>query len=395
MSRDNHEPSRGSKLGEWDIPELPRIPEHPDVPTDPFQMGMPEGCAEIADFARTGALELLAKDTNIRGVGLGLRHVRGKETGEFAVQFLVHKKLKPEQVPEGCLLPKQVDWKGKKLWVDVLEMPGDIDTAQAPRGAFTRQTDALSGSAISNDASGEGGTLGGTFNALFGSGQRGLTCAHVAIGMGIQAFIANFPSSIGNLFRSPSGQEMIVSDGAQIGQNVYRLMGIDTPWPMLVPWPGPIMAGALSFIYVDGAAGKVRPRSISNPIFFPPPAPPPPPEKKRTVAGARIGAARAPLPGTPVYKIGQRTGITWGRILVSFLQIPIAVGPLVIIFDQILCRLTIGTGDSGSSLLMENGHHYLGSCWGSLGGNLSTGLGDHTLATPWWWLSLLLDINFL
>lgn len=177
--------------------------------------------------------------------------------------------------------------------------------------------------------------------------------------MGIDAFLANFPSSIGNLFRSPSGQEMIVSDGSQIGQRVYRLMSIDTLWPMLVPWPGPVLAGALGFIYVDGAAGNIRPRALPNPPnFFAAPSPPPPPEKKRTVAGGRIGSARAPVPGTVVYKIGQTTGVTWGRVLVSFLQIPIPVGPLVIIFDQILCRLTIGTGDSGSSLLMENGHHY-------------------------------------
>lgn len=395
---------------DWRAPDLPPIPTHPLVPTDSRKMELPEGCAEIAEFARTEALQFLAKDRSLTGVGLGMQYVRGICTDKFALQFLTRKKTAPRKVKSGLLLPKTVHWKGRELLVDVLEFDAEI----ALTGAFpslppmVRQTGAFTGSATSSDSTACGGTLGGVWPSLFGSGERGLTCAHVALGFGVRDLLANLPGSLSQLFQPPAGSNIIVSGGLNIGQNLFELMEIDTPWPVLVPWPFAIpVAGALGFIYVDGAAGRVQPKTFGLPNFLPPPAPPAPP-KKQTITGARVGAARAPVPGTPVYKIGQSTGITWGTVMLSFLQVPIPVGPFVIIFDQILSRLDIAERDSGASLLTEHGNHYLGSCWGGLPTRRPTVIevnvpscgGDnlmlpHTLATPWWWLSLLMDINFL
>ena len=167
-------------------------------------------------------------------------------------------------------------------------------------------------------------------------------------------------------------------------------MELDTIWPILAPLLFPIpIAGALAFIYLDCAAGDVDYKPIPNPGLFPPPTPPQRSIRGGIVTGGRIGPARAPTPGTSVFKAGVATGTTFGRIRVAFLQIPIAIGPLIIIFDQVLASTTIANGDSGSSMLAENGNRYIGSCWGGLpingppvdigGGNLMI---DHTLATP-------------
>ena len=90
-----------------------------------------------------------------------------------------------------------------------------------------------------------------------------------------------------------------------------------------------------------------------------------------------------------------------GHHALSFLQIPIAVGPIIIIFDQILCNLPIATGDSGAPLLTQSGNNYVGSCWGGLPlGGPPIDIGNdqiqvtHTLATPahqiWWRMNLRL-----
>jgi hypothetical protein len=211
-----------------------------------------------------------------------------------------------------------------------------------------------------------------------------------------------FLGAIMELFRSPRGRKIYYADPRQVGQQINQLMKIDTPWPMLVPVPFTVMAGFLLLIYVDAAAGRVNPVALPNPPNFYPPVPPAPVPKKMTVAGTKIKSARYPTPGTKAYLIGQTSGISWGKVKNSFLGIVLTLPqliaglPVVILFDQILTDITIRVGDSGSSLLTQDGNRYLGSCWlsASRPSAVSSGVGHQALATPWWWLSLLMNIKF-
>lgn len=375
-------------------------------------MDMPDECRAIAQYARTEAVRF-ALDPNVRGFGLGLREVGGEETGEFALVVFVEEKLASRRVAPERMLPRTVVAEGHEVHVDVQRAPADvIRTTRLACPPFPRRSGGCAGSSISvqgGDPCG-GGTLTGTWSSLGGGGRRGMTCCHVALDFGIEEFLAGLPGSLAWLLRSPSGRRIVASAGLDVGQDQFRLMRIDTPWPILVPWPTPlVIAGALAFIYVDAAAGRVRP----EPLPVPPPLPPPAPISgmpplRGAVGGGRLRDATAPIPGTPVTKTGRTTGTTWGRVLVSFLQIPIPVPgpvPIVILFDQILCRLSIAPGDSGAPLTTLD-LEFLGCCWGGLPFSVRTqrlappgcpttdqDVIPTTLATPWWWLSVLMDLD--
>jgi hypothetical protein len=379
-------------LADLGVPELklPKPSAEAIARNDPYQMDLPDGCAEIVEFARTEALKFFDRrqnsDGNLRGVGLGIEEVEGRPTGRFALTFLAHQKRPPSKVPSGCLLPEEVIWKGRRIPIDVLEVPGEIQSCRAcPQGSFQPASCSGSSIAIRTDGDPEG-TLGGTFRRLAGGGHRGLTNAHIAFGLSFQDFVRGLPGTIVQLFRSPSGTKIYT--GVPGLQN-FEIMEIDTIWPILAPLLFPIPVGALAFIYLDCAAGDVDYKPIPNPRFLPPPPVPQRTIRGGIVTGARIGRARAPVPGTDVYKVGIQTGTTFGSIRVAFLQIPIAIGPLIIIFDQVLAQLVIANGDSGASMIAENGNRYIGSCWGGLplsGPPIDIGGGDlmldHTLATP-------------
>ncbi|MEX2283980.1 MAG: hypothetical protein WEE89_15955 [Gemmatimonadota bacterium] len=380
-------------LADLRVPELPPPPRDAIARTDPARMGLPRGCPETVEYARTEALRFLDKernlDGNLRGVGLGLREVNGEPTDEFALTFLAYEKRPPDKVPKGCLLPRFVTRGNQKIRVDVIEAPGEIQWTQTPCPQGSFDLSSCSGAAIATEADGDwDGTLGGTWRRLDGSGHRGLTNCHVAIGdLSFQQFIAGLPGTIARLFESPRGKRIFT--GVPGAQN-FQIMEIDTIWPILAPWLLPIpIAGALPFVFLDCAAGDIDHRAVGNPLFLPPPPPPARNVRGGIITGARIRSAQAPIPGTEVYKVGAQTGTTFGRIRIAFLQIPIAIGPLIVIFDQVLARLAIANGDSGSSMIERTDNHYIGSCWGGLplngppvdlgGGNLML---DHALATP-------------
>ena len=377
---------------------MPSFPSPPKNLND-FEGLSPE-CRLIAECARGAALRYLNRDPNFWGVGLGLRQVKGERTGEFALQFCVHRKLSQGQVPKGRLLPQTIEG----VPTDVIELGGKIVSTQQVCPAATGDPSACAGAAIDNQppTNAGGGTYGGSWRRIDSSGQRGLVNAHVALGFGFLDFVAGLPGSITRLFQPPRGEE-IFTNALGAGTDNFRIMEIDTIWPILAPLTiGLPIAGALAFVYLDCAAGDVDYRAV--PIAPPMMAPPPPPPRapiKGIVGGARIESMRAPIPGTDVYKIGDRTTFTFGEILLSFLQIPIAVGPIVVIFDQVPCSVPIATGDSGAPLLAQNGNNYIGSCWGGLplgGPPVNVGNGQilltHTLATPahqiWWRMNLRL-----
>jgi len=370
-----------------------KIPKHKDISTDPYKMGLPQNCAEIADYCRTLGPGFLVKDPNVWGVGLGSKKVKGEETGKYCIQFLVSKKLPLKKIKKDNILPKEIGFKRKNLVTDVLELPMKITSTFHAQGAgLQRHSLAYAGSAISNEPvrlanRNPSGTYGGTYRSLTGNSIRGITCAHVSIGLGIDAILAGLPGTLFDLFRSPSGERIYYSDAIQVGQPIYELMQIDTNWPMLVPWPFPLPAPILGFLYVDGDAGDVDPQTIPNnpPNFFPQQPPTRPIPRNRTIQDTEIDSPTVPLPTMQVYKLGQTTGITWGNILLSFVvlrpfQFAIGIGPIVVFFDQVISTPQVQRGDSGSPLITLIGNHYLASCW--------AGLGAFSLATPWYWLSL-------
>ena len=385
--------SKDLGLSKIKIPPLPSRPREADDTA-----GLPEDCKRIVACVRGPALVYLDRDPNLWGVGLGIRRVKGEKTDQYAVQFCVHRKLPKGRVPKGCLLPDSIDG----LPVDVVEIGGDIMLTQRPCPAATGVASGCAGAAINNEpplAAG-GGTFGGSWRRLDGSGQRGLTNAHVALGFGFLDFVAALPGSIGRLFLPPSGEEIFTNS---LGAINFRIMRIDTIWPILAPIiPTLPIAGAQAFVYLDCAAGDMDYRAVAGPPPLPaPPAPPPLASRSGVVGGGTIESARPPIPGTDVFKIGDTTILTFGEIVLSFLQIPIAVGPIIVIFDQILCDLPIAGGDSGAPLLTQSGNNYLGSCWGGLplgGPPINIGPGNflltHTLATPahqiWWRMNLRL-----
>ena len=178
-------------------PSLPSPPKEADDTA-----GLPEDCKRIVECVRGPALVYLERDSNIWGVGLGIKQVKGEKTGEYAVQFCVHQKLLRGRVPGGCMLPDTIDG----LPVDVVEIGGDILQMQQVCPAATGTASGCAGAAINNQPplSAGGGTVGGSWRTLVGSGRRGLTNAHVALGFGFPDFIASLPGSIAWLFRPPT-----------------------------------------------------------------------------------------------------------------------------------------------------------------------------------------------
>jgi hypothetical protein len=423
------------RLAAHDFSDFPLLPPDPEGLTDPANMDMPDDCKRIARCARGPALRLLS----IPGVvtlGLGLRTKGGKETGEFALTVLVERKLPPSEVPAGSMLPRTMIIDGDEIGVDVQEAPFQLNPrsmALAPQTStcqpFPRRSGGCSGSSIGvlqnvfGRPEGCGGrTLAGTWMSRTGNEQRGLTCCHVALGFGIDDFLAHFPGSLLWLLESPRGAQVLASNGDQIGQDLYQLMEIDTSSWMLMPYLPALAFGVLAFIYVDGAAGPIRPQAIQPfggaGFSFPTSAPLLPP-LRGTVTGGRIGGAASPMPGTPVFKSGATTGVTFGRINQSFAPIPIPIPlPLpvqtVVIFDQIIASTSIGPGDSGSLLATTSGLQAVGQAWGGLpfqrsrlppvtmlpnGTQLNCPITRDdivpvTLATPCHWLSQAMNIDF-
>lgn len=80
-----------------------------------------------SDFQRAAEVkeryesELLAKE-NVVGVGVGIRKRQGVYTGEVALIVMVRRKLPRAEVPEGDLLPEEIEG----IPVDVQEV-GAID----------------------------------------------------------------------------------------------------------------------------------------------------------------------------------------------------------------------------------------------------------------------------
>lgn len=401
------------------VPAMPRLPKA--AAFDPSALGAPREWHAIVRYLRTAPF---AGIPGVIGAGLGYRECGGEETGELAAVVLVQEKRPRSKVPSKQLLPEQVEHDGNQIRIDVQTAgfdPSPMFASGPGVGPFPRATGSCSGSSLSL-IGGPNPCAGGTLTGIFR--DRGFTCAHVALGFGIEDFLATLPASLLLLFESPDGNDMIASGTLQVGQGLHQLFTVDTNWPILVPFPSPLLAaGVLSFLFVDGAAGDIQPTAI--PPFLPPGAripgqppftfaatPPPLAPPRATRFGGRIRSARLARPGERCHKDGQTSGLTNGRVWMPFFQfylpIPLGFASVLVMFDLVLCRLVIAPGDSGAAVLADD-MHYLAQVSlglplpsGGVGGGPQPGvtcpvssndLVAFTIGTPYYFHELLLNVD--
>jgi len=418
-------------------------PEDLELPASPAELldpGLPGDWGLAAEWVRHDeGLDTLAK-TAAWGAGAG----NDPKTGAPAVVFVADPEH-AEQVQRE--LPTEVGVGGKRLPVAVLALPQPLSPRAHPPGAPSSiYSGAFTGSLVTTDvdnlffaynAMPGGGTLTGIFPRLFGSGSRALTNAHVALDAGIDNLLSGLPASLGDLFRSPHGRHLYAYDQSPSNTGAYELFEVDTRTPILVfvpPWAvysvtalgsfgiggasatsilstiggslltsltsftggfplGGLFGGIpLTFLYVDIAAGPVRPRvapQLSSRTRFAPNAPPVP-EERRTARGAKMSLGRRVVPGEQVYGIGARLGLRWGALavagLVQQISITLPVPPplpsvrLVFLFNQDLYIMPIEPGDSGMAPVAQMDNAPLGLA--GLGSGPHTGGIGVTLATP-------------
>ncbi|MCZ6605081.1 MAG: hypothetical protein O7A03_08045, partial [Alphaproteobacteria bacterium] len=129
------------------------------------------------------------------------------------------------------------------------------------------------------------------------------------------------------------------------------------------------------------------------------------------ITGGTLRGTRVALPGDRVTKVGRTTGVTFGEVMISFLQIPIPVPippvPMIILFDQIMSSMSIGPGDSGAAL-MDRDLHFMGHCClglplGIRGVTPAAPPGcavtqqdvvPITLSTPYYWTERLMNLDY-
>jgi hypothetical protein len=324
--------------------------------------------SDAAAYVRQAGIGAVLKSKAHWGVGVG----RDEKTGGPAVVFLTRGKVKRSGAKRTL---REIAVVGKRAFpVREMELSPDAFGFQYGPMPLVRNIGAsgFTGCAISNDPnSSDGGTFTGIFTSLAGHSQRGVTCAHVALGLGIKKLLNNLPSSLGTLFRSPAGEKLIVSGGPNIGQPMFQLFVTDTPWPILTFVPFSLATGVLTFLFLDVAAGPVRPTAI-------PGGQPPPtglPDSKTTIFGARLSPGGLPTPGEPVYKIGQTTGVTWGTCLLSSFFIPIAIPllPVIVLFVLNVHELALAPGDSGCLVTGNPGQQAYDMDGIGLGGTATSG----------------------
>jgi hypothetical protein len=349
-----------------DLPPLPAKACTLDSLTAPSRAA--SDWSHAAAYVRKMGIATVLKSKTHWGVGVG----RDEKTGGPAVVFLTRGGEKRAAAKRA--LPDSAVFGRRAFPVREMMLPPSTlgfmygPTPLVRNGAASGFT----GCAISNDPnSPEGGTFTGIFTSLAGHSQRGVTCAHVAVGLGIQKLLNNLPSSLGTLFRSPAGEKLIVSGGPNIGQPMFQLFVADTPWPILTFVPFSLATGILTFLYLDVAAGAVRPMAV------PGGQPPPPglPDSRTTIFGARLSPGGFPTPGESVYKIGQTTGVTWGTCILTslFIPIPIPLLPVIVLFYLNVHALPIAPGDSGCLVTGNPGQQAYDMDGIGLGGTATSG----------------------
>jgi hypothetical protein len=343
-------------------PDLPPLPgKLADLLIAPELTGARRLAAQYINTE--GAAALAKNPTALAGVGVGW----DEATDRFAIVYLLDNAR-----PRGTRLklPESTTFQGTVFPIKTVEIDRVISLPAGtwiPGNQFTPQavTGALTGSLIGTNPldllNGAGGTLSGTFRSTSGHDQRGLTNAHVALDLGIQNLIQQFPGSLKGLFGSPSGKRLISWPSTDLSGDgpgqPYELFRVDTPWPILTPIPfipGLPATLALGFLYTDVASGPIRPLPIPGWSSFPPP----PPQEKLTVQGDLLGTGRMPHMGShpeEVYKIGTALGTHWGRVFLSPFVLPLPIPSIIaglptifLIFDLDLYELPIAPGDSGS-----------------------------------------------
>jgi hypothetical protein len=82
---------------------------------------MSERVRRAAALARTSVLDTFVADPNVVGGGFGRRNVGGERTDEPACVIYVVRKLPPDELPDGAMLPRRAEFEGLSVAVDVVQ----------------------------------------------------------------------------------------------------------------------------------------------------------------------------------------------------------------------------------------------------------------------------------
>ena len=323
--------------------------------------------------AMASNLEAFMALSGVEGVGVGIRQREGRLVeDDFVISVLVDQKLPKDKIPPDQRVPESVELDGVVAGTDVIGLGGVIRKQQRfmcqVRGmqqagvTATAETVVQGGIDIGPEGEASRGTLCNVFRNLFGSGEAWVTNTHVVM-------VPDTAFRTGQAIVNPSSTQTVVGSRIEIGE-------VDFFTPYVVPTILPI-GGPSLITHLDAARGDMRIRvSQGNPT------PLPRAERRNQCAAGTLSGVGYPVPGLPVFKSGQTTGVTHGNVLIggAFISIGtiIAAGgfPLLspiaalggLVGGVSVCSLRTEEGDSGSAVVAENGHRFLGMHWGSIGG---------------------------
>jgi hypothetical protein len=109
--------------------------------------------------AKRGNIVRLRAYPHVTGVGVGFKEVGGSRTDQVAVRVYVDRKVPRAELPEGELLPEEING----VPVDVIEASFEVHGGPAPpTGHRQRHAPMLGGISVGNLGLGGSGTLGGS-----------------------------------------------------------------------------------------------------------------------------------------------------------------------------------------------------------------------------------------
>ena len=255
---------------------------------------------------------------NVVGIGIGLKFVKGKATGNHSIRFYVERKLPDRAIPKEFMLPARIG----KVPTDVIET-GAFRAFAAAHPEQARHRPAHPGSSVGFQFTGAkaGYVMAGTFGALVQS--NGKLC--ILSNNHVLANENQLPSG------SPIFQPGLLDKNSPQNDQIAKLTKFVA-----------ITAGGSN--KVDCAIAEVLKQNLVSPVIMA--------KVGKLASGQPVSAAE----GMSVHKTGRTTGYTQGviRDISADVKITYDVG-IVTFTDQILIDGVGGAfsaaGDSGSLIV--------------------------------------------
>jgi len=272
-------------------------------------------------------------------VGVGLKKTDGVTTDEVAVKAFVPRKLPPEAIPAGRMVPKTVDVPGARVVTDVEEMApptapaivaDDLALAAFRNGNRARWRPLAGGDSLSRFP-GTLGTLGAVVrDRTDPSTLLLLSCNHVLAALNL----------------AHAGDAVVQPAAGDGGTIAWDRCGALLRWVPL--W---FNGSGINRVAAAVATAVMPALPLIHFVGLP--------------AGVISGNTVAP--GTPVFKVGRTTPLTTATVAAVHVSgwLTYSLQPLASAFftDQIVTAGAVGFGDSGS-LLFDNDRNAVGLLFG-------------------------------